>query len=57
MVKFNSLRLCFVIPQHKLELLSAVRDLEQMGMNLFASMGTADFYTEHNIKVQICHFV
>lgn len=29
-----------------------MRDLERMGMNLFASMGTADFYTEHGIKVK-----
>ena len=38
--------------QHKLELLSTVRDLERMGMSLFASMGTADFYTEHRVKVK-----
>ena len=35
----------------KTELLPAVRSLEQMGYRLYASMGTADFYIEHGIKV------
>lgn len=37
--------------QNKSELLSTVRTLEGLGYNLYASLGTADFYTEHGIKV------
>lgn len=33
-------------------MLSSVRLLEQMGYELYASMGTGDFYQEHNIKVR-----
>ena len=41
--------------QHKNELLESVQSLENMGYKLYASMGTADFYTEHGIKVMyIC---
>ncbi len=36
----------------KLVLLSSVKTLEQMGFNLYASRGTADFYSEHNIKIE-----
>jgi hypothetical protein len=34
-----------------MELLSTVKMLEKMGFKLYASMGTADFYSEHGIKV------
>ncbi|MPC14224.1 CAD protein [Portunus trituberculatus] len=51
----------FVIPQrsillsigsykHKNELLPAVRTLAQMGYKLYASLGTADFYSTHGIQ-------
>lgn len=35
----------------KNELLESVRILESLGFTLYASYGTADFYTEHGIKV------
>uniref|UniRef100_A0A8C5SN20 Multifunctional protein CAD n=1 Tax=Laticauda laticaudata TaxID=8630 RepID=A0A8C5SN20_LATLA len=38
--------------KNKSELLSTVRTLEGLGYNLYASLGTADFYTEHGIKVR-----
>ncbi|ELT96818.1 hypothetical protein CAPTEDRAFT_177358 [Capitella teleta] len=38
--------------KQKMELLSTVRTLENMGFKLYASMGTADFYSEHGIKVK-----
>ncbi len=38
--------------QNKMELLPTVRTLESLGYNLYASLGTADFYTEHGVKVQ-----
>jgi AICAR transformylase/IMP cyclohydrolase PurH len=41
----------FFLQQHKNELLTSIRDLARMGYKLFASMGTADFYTENGIKV------
>lgn len=37
--------------QNKSELLPTVRTLEGLGYNLYASLGTADFYTEHGVKV------
>ena len=37
--------------QHKNELLQSIRDLTRMGYKLYASLGTADFYTEHGIQV------
>ncbi|XP_064604486.1 multifunctional protein CAD-like isoform X2 [Liolophura sinensis] len=37
--------------KHKLELMSTIKALKEMGYNLFASMGTADFYIEHGIQV------
>lgn len=40
-----------VLLQNKSELLPTVRTLESLGYNLYASLGTADFYTEHGIKV------
>ncbi|XP_076085937.1 multifunctional protein CAD-like [Mytilus galloprovincialis] len=36
----------------KTELLPAIKALEQMGYNLYASMGTADFLSEHGVKIQ-----
>ena len=41
-----------IIEQHKTELLETVRILENMGYKLYASLGTADFYTEHGIKIR-----
>ncbi|GCB80088.1 hypothetical protein scyTo_0016101, partial [Scyliorhinus torazame] len=38
--------------KNKSELLSTVQSLEQLGYNLYASLGTADFYTEHGIKIK-----
>ncbi|PVD23792.1 hypothetical protein C0Q70_17066 [Pomacea canaliculata] len=35
----------------KMELIPTVRSLIEMGYNLFASLGTADFYNEHGFKV------
>ncbi|XP_048748281.2 CAD protein-like isoform X2 [Ostrea edulis] len=35
----------------KKELLTSVRSLQNMGYNLYASMGTADFYNEHGLRV------
>ncbi|NXY80061.1 PYR1 protein, partial [Glareola pratincola] len=37
--------------KNKSELLPTVRTLETLGYKLYASLGTADFYTEHGIKV------
>ncbi|KAI4481323.1 hypothetical protein M0804_009443 [Polistes exclamans] len=37
--------------KHKMELLPAISSLHKMGYNLYASMGTADFYTEHGVEV------
>uniref|UniRef100_A0A8C4Q8V3 Carbamoyl-phosphate synthetase 2, aspartate transcarbamylase, and dihydroorotase n=1 Tax=Eptatretus burgeri TaxID=7764 RepID=A0A8C4Q8V3_EPTBU len=37
--------------KNKNELLPTVQTLERLGYNLYASLGTADFYTEHNVKV------
>lgn len=34
-----------------MELLPSIRSLHKMGYKLYASMGTADFYTEHGVKV------
>lgn len=34
-----------------MELLPSMRALEKMGYKLFASLGTADFYNEHGVKV------
>ncbi|XP_070556717.1 multifunctional protein CAD-like isoform X2 [Ptychodera flava] len=36
----------------KSELLPSVRTLENLGYNLFASIGTADFYSEHGITIK-----
>ncbi|XP_014663678.1 PREDICTED: CAD protein-like [Priapulus caudatus] len=37
--------------KHKSELLSTVQHLEKMGFQLYASIGTADFYSEHGVKI------
>lgn len=37
--------------KNKSELLPTVRTLESLGYNLYASLGTADFYTEHGVQV------
>jgi hypothetical protein len=39
--------------QHKTELLPYIRSLHKMGYKLYASMGTADFYTEHGVDVSV----
>jgi carbamoyl-phosphate synthase/aspartate carbamoyltransferase/dihydroorotase len=36
----------------KTNLLSSVKILEELGFNLYASRGTADFYSEHSFKVE-----
>ncbi|XP_067677512.1 multifunctional protein CAD-like [Haliotis asinina] len=38
--------------KYKNELIPTVRTLTEMGYNLFASMGTADFYNEHGFQVK-----
>ena len=35
----------------KTEMLDYVRKLEEMGFSLYGSIGTADFYSEHGVKV------
>lgn len=37
--------------QNKSELLPTVQALESLGYDLYASLGTADYYTEHGVKV------
>ncbi|XP_054910376.1 CAD protein isoform X2 [Poeciliopsis prolifica] len=37
--------------KNKSELLPTVKALESLGYDLYASLGTADFYTEHGVKV------
>lgn len=34
-----------------MEFLPSIRSLRKMGYKLYASMGTADFYTEHGVEV------
>ncbi|XP_063221553.1 multifunctional protein r isoform X2 [Bacillus rossius redtenbacheri] len=38
--------------KHKMELLPSISALQKMGYKLYASMGTADFYTEHGVDVE-----
>jgi carbamoyl-phosphate synthase/aspartate carbamoyltransferase/dihydroorotase len=45
----------FLFLQHKTELLPYVRSLHKMGYKLYASMGTADFYTEHGVNVSLIY--
>lgn len=44
------MRVCL---QNKSELLPTVEALQSLGYNLYASLGTADFYTEHGVKVLV----
>lgn len=39
-----------------MELLESIRNLKSMGYKLYASMGTADFYTEHGVEVSEKNF-
>ncbi|XP_076265993.1 carbamoyl-phosphate synthetase 2, aspartate transcarbamylase, and dihydroorotase rudimentary isoform X2 [Rhynchophorus ferrugineus] len=38
--------------KHKTELLPSMRALQKLGYKLYASLGTADFYNEHGVKVE-----
>lgn len=38
--------------KHKMELLPSMRSLQKLGYKLYASLGTADFYTEHGVNVE-----
>ncbi|XP_014278471.1 multifunctional protein r [Halyomorpha halys] len=38
--------------KHKAELLPSMKSLQKMGYKLYASMGTADFYTEHGVHIE-----
>ncbi|XP_034240119.1 CAD protein [Thrips palmi] len=38
--------------KHKVELLPSMQALSKMGYKLYASMGTADYYTEHGVDVE-----
>lgn len=40
-----------ILFQSKVELLPTVKTLLEMGYDLYASMGTADFYNEHGLQV------
>ena len=40
--------------QAKQEMLQSVKLLEKMGFQLFASLGTADFYSDSGVKVSVC---
>jgi hypothetical protein len=44
-----------ILVQHKTELLPYIGVLHSMGYKLYASMGTADFYTEHGVDVSTVH--
>ena len=37
-----------------MELVSSVKALEMMGYKLYATSGTADFYSEHGLNVNYC---
>ena len=41
----------FFLMQAKNEFLESMRILQRLNFTLYASMGTADFYSEHGIKV------
>lgn len=43
--------------KHKMELVSTVKALGNMGYKLYATSGTADFYTEHGLNVEPVHVV
>jgi carbamoyl-phosphate synthase/aspartate carbamoyltransferase/dihydroorotase len=38
--------------KHKAELLESVKLLKEMNFELYASLGTADYYSAHNIEVR-----
>ena len=40
--------------QHKTELLESVRMLKSLKFDLYASLGTADFYSSHGVEVCLC---
>ena len=41
-----------------MELLESVKILQKLNFKLFASIGTADFYNDHGVKVgQVCFVV
>ena len=48
---------CSILVQHKTELLPYIVILHKMGYKLYASMGTADFYTEHGVDVSTLCFI
>ena len=37
--------------QHKTELLESVQMLKELKYDLYASLGTSDFYTSHGVEV------
>ncbi|CAI9571374.1 unnamed protein product [Staurois parvus] len=53
----NNILLTIGSYKNKSELLPTVRALESLGYSLYASLGTADFYTEHGIKIKAMDWV
>ncbi|KAG5900496.1 hypothetical protein JTB14_010907 [Gonioctena quinquepunctata] len=47
----NSILLSIGTFKHKMELLPSMRSLQKMGYKLYASLGTADFYSEHGVDI------
>jgi len=47
--------LCIGPLQAKLEFLPSARELVHMGLELYASQGTHDFYSSHGLPVQLLH--
>ena len=43
----------FVLLKHKSELLESVKLLKEMNFMLYASLGTADFYSAHGVEVLV----
>jgi carbamoyl-phosphate synthase/aspartate carbamoyltransferase len=45
--------------KEKLEILPSVQKLSAAGFNIFATAGTADFLSEHNVPCKVCmaHFM
>lgn len=43
--------------KHKSELLQCARTLHKMNYKLYGSMGTADYYAEHGVKVKRAVFI
>lgn len=48
----NSILVSIGTFKHKMEFLPSMRSLQKMGYKLYASLGTADFYTEHGVDVE-----